>query len=193
MTCDNENNIWIGQNIGIEKFDAASEKFILYGRKQGFNGIETNENAVCKDASGNIWFGTIRGAIKFDPKQDAINPVEPLTHIEQLNIFMHDAPIEQNTTYDYDQNYLTFYTKGVCLTNPDEVHYKYRMVGFNDEWTEPTKTSQITYSNLGAGDYEFQVISNNNNCVWNTEPTTYTFSITPPFGKPGGFIPSAEQ
>lgn len=183
ITCDNENNIWVGQNVGVEKFDASSGKFVLYGKQQGFVGMETNENAVYKDRAGNIWFGTIRGVVKFNPEKDVINLKEPVTNIKSMSIYMHDIPMEDGVSYDYDQNYITFYNKGVCLTNPKEVYYKYKLEGFDDEWTVAMKRSSITYSNLAPGKYTFSVMASNNNGVWNKEPATYSFKITPPFWK----------
>ncbi len=183
LTCDNDNNIWIGQSLGIEKFNQKENKFSLYGKQQGFNGLETNENAVYKDAQGNIWFGTLRGAIKFDPRKDKINKVEPLTYIEKFKIYFQDQPLPENASFSYKQNYLTFQVLGISLTNPKEVRYTYLLEGFDTEWSPETKSNNITYSNLPPGSYTFRVKSVNNSGIQNTKDTSFSFVITPPFWK----------
>ena len=181
IICDDNDNIWIGMNLGIEKYDQQTKKFTLYGKQQGFLGLETNPNAVSKDEDGNIWFGTIKGGVKFDPKKDKPNRVESLTFTKRLNIYLKNAPFPEDGKFTYKQNYLTFYNIGISLTNPIEVRYKYKLEGFDEEWSPPTKDSKKTYSNLPPGEYTFMVKSSNNNGIWNTNPSTYHFIITPPF------------
>jgi ligand-binding sensor domain-containing protein/serine phosphatase RsbU (regulator of sigma subunit) len=183
ITCDNDNNVWIGQSVGIEKFDPKSEQFSFYGRQQGFVGMETNENAVYKDIKGNIWFGTLRGVVKFNPSKEEKNVKEPLTKINSMNVFMDEVQLEDGATFSYDKNYLTFNYKGICLKNANEVYYKYRLEGLNDEWSKPVKTSQVTFPGLSHGKYKFSVLASNNNGIWNKEPVTYSFKVTPPFWK----------
>lgn len=183
VICDKKNNVWIGQSLGIEKFDQKENKFSLYGKQQGFNGLETNENAVCIDQNSNIWFGTIKGAIKFNPAKDKRNLIEPLTSIESFKIYLKDAEFPEEAEFSYDENYLTFNVLGLSLTNPGEVRYQYFLEGFDKEWSPITSTRTITYSNIPPGDYTLQVKASNNSNIWNTSPASYKFTITPPFWK----------
>ena len=107
MILDDDGNLWIGTNIGIDKFDlieynktsdrydVAESKYVKkgiirfrhYGYLEGFLGIETNTGAVCKDKYGNLWFGTIGGLIKYDPSEDRFYKEQPRTHITKLLLF----------------------------------------------------------------------------------------------------------
>ena len=40
-----------------------------------FKGVETNRNASCIDKIGNIWFGTIAGLMKYNPKNETKNTI----------------------------------------------------------------------------------------------------------------------
>ncbi|MFH1321935.1 MAG: two-component regulator propeller domain-containing protein [Bacteroidota bacterium] len=181
IICDNENNIWIGTSKGIDKFDQQNNTFTHYGKKEGFLGIETNANAVCKDVQGCLWFGTIMGAVKFDPAKDKPNIAEPFTSITKLRIHLIDAGFPENATFPYNKNHLAFHFLGISLTNPDMVSYKYKLDGFDEEWTPATKENYVIYSNLSHGDYKFLVTANNGEGIWNEQPITYNFNITPPF------------
>jgi signal transduction histidine kinase len=46
-----------------------------------------------------------------------------------------------------------------------------------------TRQTTVSYTNLPAGEYVFQVISCNNDRLWNTEPASFAFTIKPPFSQ----------
>jgi len=183
ITTDKAGDVWVGQSLGIERFNDRTETFSLYGKQQGFAGLETNENAVCKDSEGNIWFGTLRGAIKFAPYKDKKNEVEPQTYINKVKIFFNDVALQDGQELSYQENYLTFNSLGISLTNPGEVRYRYFLEGFDSEWSPETSNSAITYSNLAPGKYTFNVKAINNSGVENIEPTSLSFTVNPPFWK----------
>lgn len=183
VSSDIRGNIWVGQSLGIEKYNPAQKRFSLYGKMQGFNGIETNENACFKDHLGNIWFGTLKGGVKFDPGKDKINTIEPLTYLESIKIFYQQQALTQNASFSYKDNYLTFDVIGISLTNPKEVHYKYWLEGFNASWSPPTKQNSITFSGLPDGSYTLHVKSINNSGIESTQEVLYSFTIQPPFWK----------
>ncbi len=179
VVCDLENNVWIGQSRGIEKYDSQTQRFSLYSRQQGFPGVETNDNAVAKDKEGNIWFSTIKGAVKFSPKKEKISKTEPLTSITSLKLFTNEISLQNE--FSYNENYLTFSALAVCLTNPKDVLYQYKLEGFDKDWLSPTPSNSVVYSNLPSGKYTFLVKASNGEKVWNSNPVSYSFTITPPF------------
>jgi sensor histidine kinase YesM len=84
---------------------------------------------------------------------------------------------------EYDMNNVSFEYVGICLTNPAKVRYQYMLAGFDTGWSPPTADRVARYSNLPPGTYTFQVISCNNEGLWNPEPVTYTFTINTPVWK----------
>ncbi|MBW8049432.1 MAG: SpoIIE family protein phosphatase [Cytophagales bacterium] len=181
ITCDKENNIWIGISQGVVKFDQQTNVFTFYGKQEGFLGVETNQNAVLNDSEGNIWFGTIMGAVKYSPEKDIPNKTEPKTFVNKLQLFHKDIEFQPDAQFSYDQNQLTFNFIGVSLTNPNKVRYQYKLEGFDKDWSHEIKENFVTYTNLPPGAYSFMVRSCNNDGVWNKEPASYSFTITPPF------------
>ncbi|MCK4256000.1 hypothetical protein KAX35_03850, partial [candidate division WOR-3 bacterium] len=197
---DDTGNLWIGTNRGIDKLDISEYNktgkkiFKHYGKEEGFIGIECNQNAVCKDSKGNIWFGTIKGVMKYNPEEDKPNTVESLTHITNLRLFFED--VDWSTYTDniskksglpidlklpYNQNHITFDFIGISLTIPEKVRYRYMLEGFDKNWSPITKETYVTYSNLPSRKYTFNVKACNNDGLWNKKPLTYSFVIIPPF------------
>ena len=74
---DDENNLWAGTEKGVNKIvidenNTINEVF-YFDRNDGFLGIETCQNAVDKDAEGNIWFGTMNGGLSFFDGERFVN------------------------------------------------------------------------------------------------------------------------
>lgn len=91
----------------------------------------------------------------------------------------HNLPV--NLTLPYNQNHLSFTFIGICLYIPEKVRYKFMLEGLDKYWSPETSKREAVYPNLPSGEYTFKVIACNNDGVWNKQPTTYSFTITPPF------------
>jgi ligand-binding sensor domain-containing protein/serine phosphatase RsbU (regulator of sigma subunit) len=182
LVADEKGDIWIGHNRGVDKLNLKTGKFTYYGKQDGFLGVETNPNASCIDKNGNIWFGTIMGAVKFNPGEDKPNTVEPKISLIGLKVFMKDTVFPHDATFAYDENHLTFTFIGVSLTSPEKVLYQYKLEGFDNEWSPGyTSLNEAVYSNIPPGTYTFMVRASNNDGLWTSEPVKYKFSVKPPF------------
>lgn len=194
---DDDGFLWVGTNKGINRLDVrrfrtSGEKRVKrYGLGEGFTGVECNRNAVFKAPDGALWFGTVKGALRYNPHRDRLNTKEPVTSINGLRLFYepvdwraagHDmvGGLPAKLTLPYDQNHLTFDFVGVSLSNPNKVRYRYRLQGFLDGWSPVTTERTATYSNLPPGNYSFQVLASNSDGVWNVQPTRYNFTIASP-------------
>jgi hypothetical protein len=69
----------------------------------------------------------------------------------------------------------------LSLVAPRKVLFRYRLQGFDKDWSSPVSLRQGTYTNLSPGKYEFQVIACNNDGVWNTTGDMLGFVIPPAF------------
>ncbi|MBL4654277.1 MAG: SpoIIE family protein phosphatase [Bacteroidia bacterium] len=194
---DDQRNLWLGSNNGVYKLDVSGFSTVEFpndqeirrsqipikhfGKVDGFKGVECNQGAIYKDQAGCIWFGTIGGTVKYNPREDNTNYFEARTNIRNFKIFFNDTILKQNVELPYSSNYITFEYVGICFTNPEKVKYRYYLEGFDNTWSPETKLNSATYSNLPSGEYIFKVKSCNNEGVWNWQPTVFSFSITPPY------------
>ncbi len=188
VVCDNQNNIWAGTSKGVDKFVQSGETIINYGKMEGFIGVETNRNAVLKDKEGNLWFGTVNGLVKYNPKHDKTNEAEPTTRITNLKIELKDAPFPVNNEFSYKENHLTFDFIAISLTIPEKVRYQYMLEGLETKWSPESEITFASYPNLSPGHYTFKVKACNNDGIWNKEPAVYEFEIIPPFWQTTWFM-----
>lgn len=196
--------LWVGTNKGLDKIDLQSyynnnkPNIKHYGKEEGLKGVECNSNSTFKDAEGNLWFGTIKGATVYNPRFDKINREEALTRITGIRLFFQnaDADLEKNAdaidsvshlpvnlVLPYDKNHITFDFIGICITNPNKVKYQFKLEGADEDWFPPTSKTEATYSSLPAGEYTFHLKAMNNDGLWNAKDVTFKFTILPPWWK----------
>ena len=188
LNIDDDGNIWIGTNKGLNKYDVKKKQFYSYSEKMGYVGIESKPNATYKDVEGNLWFGTIKGAIKFNKNEERLNELEPITQITGFSVNMENRTMEEGLELSYKEKSIIFNFSSICLTNPEEVYYKVKLEPLDEDWQSATQQTYVSYSPLPPGDYTFMVKACNNNGVWNANPITYTFKIIPPIWQRAWFI-----
>lgn len=191
LNVDKHNHLYIGTNKGLNKIVLPKDNIHTYTKKSGFTGIETKNNATFIDHSGDIWFGTIKGAFKYRPEKDKLKAPKPLTHIESMLVNVTETRLEQGRKFNYTENSITFNYNSICLSNPDAVRYRVKLEGADKKWHPMSKQTTANYSSLSPGHYTFKVKARNHFGVWNDQPATYSFVIKPPFYKTWWFILSA--
>jgi ligand-binding sensor domain-containing protein/serine phosphatase RsbU (regulator of sigma subunit) len=188
VAVDEDNNIYIGTNRGLNKYSRSEDKIFTYSGKNGFTGIETKNNAVCRDRAGDIWFGTVAGVTRYNPKQEHRLNIEPLTHITRMRINFKDREMKQGMKLRHHENSVIFDFTSICLINPDAVSYKYKLEGADIDWMPETDQTTAVYPALKPGKYIFMVKARNNDGIWNSEPIKFAFQIKPPFYQTWWFI-----
>ncbi|MCE3225696.1 MAG: Response regulator containing a CheY-like receiver domain and a domain protein [Bacteroidetes bacterium] len=190
--------LYLGTKDGLAVMEL---EYIEKGRKEifYFNKEDGLLTADCKilliDKKGNIWLSTPKGVYCYNPLETKKNTQEPKTYITDLKLFfektdwkkfadeMDDNDLPKNLTLPYQQNHLTFNFIGINLVAPGKVLYQYKLEGQDEKWSPARDKREITYSGLAPGSYTFMVKSCNNDGVWNKQPATFAFTISPPFWK----------
>ncbi len=194
LIVDNENNVWAGLANGIDKIENVGNEYKNkhYGIEDGFIGNGCGQNSILIDNRGKLLIGTTIGLMVYQANFDKENSFEPKTKLKKIDLFFQktdwklfadsvdDSNLPYNLALPYDKNYLTFNFIGVSLTTPTKVSYQYMLKGVDKDWRNSTKT-EVTYSNIPPGDYEFLLKANNGEGVWNKEPVSFKFIILPPF------------
>jgi two-component sensor histidine kinase/ligand-binding sensor domain-containing protein len=199
INTDNYGNIWVGTNKGLDKITLNEKGEISsirnYGKDEGFKGIECNSRATCIDQDGCLWFGTIKGAIKFDPKEELIKKAEvPKLNITNVKLFYDavDWKLFSDTLSDWfnlpinlilahDENHLTFDFTAISKTLPEGIKYSFILEGFDKEWSPYDQLTATTYSNLPPGKYRFLVKASSKAGIETEQPQSFSFEIKAPF------------
>lgn len=173
------------QNLeGSNKPEINAEPFVnYYDQSSGFMGEEVGQNGIFKDSQGRVWVPTNTNVVMFRPEDLKRNTKAPQTHItdfsastDNINWTKQADSIHKLT---YEQNNIRFDYIGISLSAPHLVKYKYRLLGFNDNWSNETKERYVNFTNLKPKKYRFELMACNSNGVWNDEAVYYEFQIVP--------------
>jgi ligand-binding sensor domain-containing protein len=198
LTLDRNQDLWAGTERGVDRIsfdrDFTSRTVRHFGNDEGFKGGEVYRNSSCTDREGNIWFGTVNGLVKYNPKEEVAADLTPKIHLTGIKLFFDKIEdtkyadsvsawysIPTELTLPYHQNNLTFSFVGIHHRNPQAVRYKWILEGFGNDWSPAIAEREATFSNLPPGNYTFKVMACNEYNTWNETPASFSFRIEAPF------------
>jgi serine phosphatase RsbU (regulator of sigma subunit) len=196
----NDSTLIVGSNLGFNKviFDTNIEKLIRkesYDKQNGFKFSETNQNALCKDKNGHVWFGTMGGLTCFSPELEDTIKIIPAVYITNIRLSFGNVDwsslgvktsdfmnLPENLSLAYTKNHVTFDFNGLYLRNPEKVLFRYKLEPYETEWSPVTQNTSVTYPGLSDNVYTFSLVASVDGVHWSA-PLNYAFRITPPFWK----------
>jgi len=190
---DDNGYLWLSTNNGLSRFNPQTLEFKNYKMKDGLQGDEFDFGAYHKSRSGELFFGGIYGFNAFFPDSIKDNPFIPPIIITDFQVFNKpvslglDSPLQKHIseteeiTLSYRENVFSFEFAALSFSGSEKNQYKYKMVGFDEDWINSGTRKYVTYTNLDPGEYIFRVQGSNNDGVWNEEGTSVKLIITPPF------------
>jgi len=196
---DENGNIWAGTNKGVDRINVKSFyegniEIRNYSKQEGMLGVECNMNAVGYNALNQLWIGTIDGVYLYNQQGDEINTIPPEVTLNNIKLNFNDVNwlnyassvdkvtgLPQNLELNHTNNNFIFEYVGVSLKNPEKVTYQYKLEGLDDDWLPFTKDKKAVYTALSSGNYTFKLKAKNSDGVWVKEPTTFSFTIFPPW------------
>lgn len=195
---DASGNLWMSGNKGIyraslkELHECAdglrtTVSSFAYGVADGMLSRECNggHTAGVKTPDGRLWFPTIRGVVAVDPQR--INREPPRVVIEQATLDGAPLPLEQTARIRVEQERLEIQYTALSWSRPQQVRFKYQLVGLEQAWTDAGTRRTAYYPHLPPGSYVFRVIADNGEGVWNETGASFRFVVVPPFYRTGWF------
>ncbi|MGL1889256.1 MAG: two component regulator three y domain-containing protein [Reichenbachiella sp.] len=145
----------------------------------------------------NIMFGAYEGFIQYNPQlpTNLLNPIQTLIrrvsrtitkttihsgNFTDDNIIVANQPKNKIFELPFTDNSISFLYSATFADEDKQTQYSYYMEGHDKVWSAWTNKSEKEYTNLREADYVFNVKARN---IYNieSEPTSYQFSIQPPW------------
>jgi ligand-binding sensor domain-containing protein/signal transduction histidine kinase len=192
---DKQQNLWCSSNKGIFRVNkneldkvaggaSATVSPVFYGPADGTLTRECSGGghpAGWKTSDGRMWFATIKGLAVIDPENIPLNTSPPPIAIEQIFVDNQSIPLTQKLTLSPDASRLDFYYTALSFIAPENVRFKYKLEGFDDNWIDGGASRVASYTNLRPGNYKFRVIASNNDGVWNESGAAVDLYLRPHF------------
>ncbi len=199
---DKAGNLWLSTNKGLSCFNPLSigerkgvglkDAFRNFSQEDGLSGDEFNHFQFMKLKNGELLFGGVEGFTVFDPatvlqKQDPVPVVftalsisnRPVNWKRDSNILSAPISYAKTITLHPGQNMFTISFASLEYRSNQKKFYKYRLGGFDRNWTEPTNKNEATYTNLSPGAYTFQATATNSDGVWNSNGISIQVVVLP--------------
>jgi ligand-binding sensor domain-containing protein/serine phosphatase RsbU (regulator of sigma subunit) len=186
ISCDST-YVWIGQRLGISRVNINSNAVYVYDADKGITG-NCNLNAVCKDETGVLYFGTTQGLVKYDKEKDRKNIVPPKTNITKVLISDKEYDFTKDILLPYSAYKIRIEYTGLNYRDPEAVKYQYILEGYDLEWSEITDSRYVIYSRVEDGEYKFKLKSFNSDGFSEETAATFNLKIKLPVWKTWWFI-----
>ncbi len=202
---DQRGNFWMSSNRGIHRVsreelndfaDGEIPKLnsVSYDQTDGMLNAECNGGrlpAAIKAKDGKFWFPTMGGVAIIDPEAEMVNPNPPPVVIESISIDRKpvDLKASQSTIeLSPGQSNIAIEYTGLSLIKSEQVKFRYKLEGLEENWIEAGAKRTVDYSYLPAGTYTFRLIAANANGIWNHEGTAIKIIVHPFFYRTWWFI-----
>jgi signal transduction histidine kinase/ligand-binding sensor domain-containing protein/DNA-binding response OmpR family regulator len=187
------NGYWLGTTVGLNHVDMdfskkpskIVESISSYDKYDGLISDDFYHNSALYDNWGWLWFGTLKGLIRFNPNRFTNRKEAPGVHLKDIAINNFDYDfikiVDKNNfqdktgiTFDsvsnysnlpvglelpHELNHITFYISGTDWNTPSKVSLEYMLDGVDKNWTRSMGNNKVDYRNLTFGNYTFRLKS----------------------------------
>ncbi|MGH9823845.1 MAG: ATP-binding protein, partial [Blastocatellia bacterium] len=168
---------------------ATSLTCAAYGVADGMKSAEGNggsQPAGWRAPDGKLWFATIKGLVAIDPVQS--QAMLPPVVIESVVLDREALPSSPVVRIPPGRESLEIHYTGLSFSRPDQLRFKYRMIGLDKDWIDAGTRRAAYYSHLPPGSYTFSVMAASSDGVWNPSAAKMSVVVVPPFWRTWWFL-----
>jgi hypothetical protein len=198
---DDSGSLWLTHGRGVARVARQDLDDVAAGRAEAVDGrtfgtesgikvttmVVPNQPAALKARDGRLWFATGRGAAVVDPRSLVHNRVPPPVWVEDLRVDKDVRRAEDGAVFAPGEGDVEIHYAGLSFIDPDRMHFRYRLEGFDADWIEAGTRRIAYYTHLPPGRYQFRVRACNNDGVWNETGHGVTFELRPHWYQTGAF------
>ena len=181
---DSLGNTWIGTSSGLSCYNGHG--FRNLGYDEGFG--EIGVHGLLTDAGGFLWASAYPGVKKLKPVLFPVSASPPPLYLTDVQVESSHLEIDREYELRPDPAVITFRFAALSYSDERCVRYRYRLGGFDGDWSQPEIAREVRYTHLPSGRYTFSVLGRSGDGVWNSTPATFSFTILPPLWARWWFI-----
>lgn len=191
---DNQKNLWITTSKGLVCFNRAANETAVYTRANGLLSDQFNYSSSFKDAQGNLYFGSVKGFIRFDPskliEKKVLSPVY-ITGLQvdnkEVEIGSENQPLKTSIitaneiTLNENQSSFSIDYAALNYNSPKMMTYAYKLEGADKEWVYLPVKRRIYFTKLPSGRYTFKIKVDYGIGEQNSQQAQLVINVLPPF------------
>lgn len=193
MIPDCTNIVWMTSNRGIssvpmqelkdfvyKKTDRVYPKYYTKGDGLKIGGVTSTSLSLC-DSLDRVWFTLIDGYAIFDPFKSKALDVAPLVKIAEIYADNVLIPIENTITLKPGTKRLLINYTGFSFASPETMRFKYKLVGFDEEFSAVSSDRSASYTNLKPEKYTFVLSASTGDGKWSESDEIVIINLKPYF------------
>lgn len=190
---DNDHKMWITTSRGLVNYDPQNGKIITYTKGNGLLSDQFNYNSGYKDATGKLYFGSVKGMISFYPNNLFKEKIYAPIYITDFKVQNKKQELEGDKSVlnksilltnkiilPYDKSSFSIDFAALSYIAPEMTVYSYLMEGIDKEWIELKPKRKVNFTNLSPGKYVFKLKAAING-HWNKYQKNLIIIIRPPW------------
>lgn len=193
-----EGYLWIGTENGLCRFDPADKTTLVFSSTFPLLSISCNKSSMLRLRNGRLALGTNDGVVVFPPGILREQPSKGRIFFQDLTIagtsirdiprLRPAVPVDSLRRVDlrYFQN--TFNLEVLPVGVPLGAKFRWKMTGFDQEWTAPSANRIINYTNIPDGQYTLEVKLYDSSLTHVLAQRSVALRVIPPFWRKGWFL-----
>ncbi len=190
---DERGFLWTSSNLGVQRMDREELDEVAAGRAPrvavetfgSTDGMPTREcnggaqPAVARGADGRLWYPTMRGVTTVDPLKTRSSVIPPRALVDKA--FADHVALPSGGAVELGPGAvsLEFGFVAPSFSAPQHVEFRYRLEGFESQWTEAGARREAYYTNIPPGSYRFVVEARTAGGSWAAAEEPLGFVVRP--------------
>lgn len=193
---NNKDELIISTENELVCFNLKEEIFLNWTEEQGLFATKFNTASGIRTKNGVTIFGSGSGAVILRDSIELPRIFDSKMVFTDFNIhYQKVLPSQDNSplkkiidetekiTLSHDQNIFSLNVSSINYDCPSRILYSWKLEGFYDEWTKPSKNNLIRYTNINPGNYTLRIRAILLDDGHTLEERAIQITINPPFSK----------
>lgn len=169
---DDNDQLWISTIDRLVAFNHQTKRLNQFTNGDNIQQGQFYECSCLKTSSGKMYFGGTEGFNAFwpdsvaDERQSAPVLIADLYVMNQRqfpgaehSVLEKALPLTSEIQLSHSQNVISLHFLSLNFATSGKQLYSYRLDGFDKDWSSPSESRMVTYTNLNPGEYTFHVRS----------------------------------
>ncbi len=196
--------MWMSSNLGVftvprEQLEAVARGQVgrvdcrLFGVADGMRSAECNggqQPAAWRDHAGRLWFATVDGVVRVDPREVAPSAPPPVV-VEEVVADGRSYPVPaggRELDLPAGRGAVSLRYSALTLTAPERVWFRHSLEGRDHGWGEAGPQRVAAYAGLAHRSYRFRVQARHPGGSWSEPGVVVSFRIGPHFYQTRSFL-----
>ncbi len=185
MAEDEQGNVWIVRESGVECYQPRRQQLVQFGRNSMPDAVEPTDALPATDGRGRLWVGTLGGVLTFsaaDIRTSRFRPTVVFTSVRyQGQRTAHPLLSRSVLTVEPDERNLTVSFAALDYADNSLLQYAYKTDDGQAAWNYIGHNPAVAFSQLPPGRHTLTVRSTNSDGVWVDNDASLVIDVRPTF------------